>query len=120
MRDQQWEFMESVATLGTVWVCWWNKNGHHDRAKHVPDLLICGLIDGTELVDWLRSHDDWWTIGEWSDERYASPVGLTDVGRQALENRALYDMEPVTGGLCEPGWIAIPEKRIEMPEAPHA
>jgi hypothetical protein len=110
MRDSEWEFMERVAKLGTVWVCWWNKNRHHDVKTAPPDLLICGLMDGTELSDWLNSHKGWWVIGEWSDERYASPVSLTDVGRQALENRALYDMEPVTGGLCEPGWTAIPAK----------
>ena len=47
-------------------------------------------------------------IGEWSQERYASPVFITSDGRAALATRALYDLEPVEGGLVEPGWQAIP------------
>jgi hypothetical protein len=119
MRDQNWAVMERVAALAPkpLWICWWNKDGHHrpspsaqyaDGSGFRDDLLVCGLIDGMELCEWLRSHNDWWTIGEWSDERYAAPVTLTDAGRAALTNRAAYDMEPVTGGLVEPGWEAIP------------
>jgi hypothetical protein len=108
MRDSQWAFMERVASSGTVWVCWWNKDRHHDEKAAPPDLLICGLIDGCELLEWLHSHEAWWIIGEWSDERYAAPVSLTDAGRAALANRDPYDMEPVTGGLVEPGWQATP------------
>ncbi len=109
MRDAQWKFMERVAETGTIYVCWWNKNRHHDEAaRAISDLKICGLIDGMELLEWLNSHKEWWIIGEWSDERYAAPVSLTDVGREALANRHLYDMEPVTGGLVEPGWETIP------------
>jgi hypothetical protein len=108
IRDRQWEFMARVADLGTLWVCWWNKDRHHDREKASPDLFICGLIDGCELIDWLHSHDDWWIIGEWSEERYAAPVSLTDAGRVALAEREKYDMELVTGGMVEPGWCAMP------------
>jgi hypothetical protein len=107
MRDQQWRFAERVAAAGTLWVCWWNKNRHHD--KDVPsDLMVCGLIDGCELLEWLGTHPDWWDIGEWSDERYAAPVRLTDAGRAALASRHLYDMEPVTWGMVEPGYQAVP------------
>jgi hypothetical protein len=110
VRDGQWEFAELVNRLGTVWVCWWNKNRHHDRTKpHPEDLLVCGLLDGVQLIEWLHSHNDWWIIGEWSDERYAAPVSLTDAGKLALANRAQYDMEDVTGGLVEPGFIITPE-----------
>ncbi len=109
MRDQQWAFMEKVAKLGTVWVCWWNKDRHHDEKTAPPDLVVCGLINGMELIEWLHSHPDWWVIGEWSDERYAAPVQLTEAGRDALAEREKYDMEPVTGGLVEPGWICTPE-----------
>jgi len=116
-RDQQWAFMERVAALGMLWVCWWNKDRHHqpspsaqyaDGSGYRDDLLVCGLIDGCELSEWLNSHKDWWIIGEWSDERYAAPVQLTDAGRSVLENRAQYDMERVTGGLIEPGWECTP------------
>ena len=108
VRDGQWAFMEKVARLGTVWVCWWNKNRHHDYKTAPDDLLVCGLIDGCELLDWLHSHKDWWIIGEWSDERYAAPVSLTDAGRLALQNRHLYDMEDLHGGLVEPGFVVTP------------
>ena len=114
--------MERVAALAPnpLWICWWNKDRHHkpspraqyaDGSGYRDDLLVCGLIDGMELSEWLNSHKDWWVIGEWSDERYAAPVTLTDAGRVALANRELYDMEPVTGGLAEPGWVATPAKR---------
>jgi hypothetical protein len=111
MRNEQWAFADRVAELGTVWLCWWNKNRHHDTTKDgaLPDdLRVSGLIDGMELLEWLNSHKDWWVIGEWSDERYAAPVSLTPAGRAALANRELYDLEPVTGGLVEPGWICVP------------
>lgn len=110
-RDEQWKFMERVDQLGTVWVCWWNKNHHHAESK--PDLLICGLIDGMELLEWLKSHEDWWIIGEWSDERYAAPVSLTDIGKKALQERELYDMELVNGGLVEPGFCVMPARKIK-------
>jgi hypothetical protein len=116
MRNGQWKFMERVFEMGSLWVCWWNKNRHHDYDSCPPDLYICGLIDGCELIGWLNSHKDWWTIGEWSDERYAAPVSLTPAGKEALFNRAPYDMEPVTFGLTEPGWIATPAKRKEVRE----
>jgi hypothetical protein len=111
MRDTQWAFMEKVNRLGTVYVCWWNKNRRHDDTQPLPeDLQVCGLIDGLELLAWLKSHPDWWTIGAWSKERYAAPVSLTGAGRRALRQRSRYDMEPVTGGLVEPGWIASPAR----------
>jgi hypothetical protein len=106
-RDGQWQFADLVNSLGTVWVCWWNKNRHH-QPPHPGDLLVCGMIDGCELAEWLNSHKDWWIIGEWSDERYASPVSLTDTGRAALAHREQYDMEDVTGGLVEPGFVITP------------
>jgi hypothetical protein len=117
MRDGQWGFMDRVAEHGTLWVCWWNKNRHYgpspsaqyaDGSGYRDDMLICGLINGMELMEWLRSHEEWWTIGEWSDERYAAPVSLTESGRAALADRDKYDAELVTGGLVEPGWCAKP------------
>jgi hypothetical protein len=118
--------MERVNDLGTLWICWWNKDRHHERSPlaqypdgsgYRNDLLVCGLIDGMELLEWLHSHKDWWVIGEWSDERYAAPVSLTEAGRLALTEREKYDMEPVTGGLVEPGWIATPTERTYDPRA---
>lgn len=110
-RDGQWDFMQQVADQGTIWLCWWNKNRHHDRESAPEDLVICGLIDGMELLGWMKSHKDWWVIGSWSDERYAAPVSLTPAGHEALASRALYDLEPVNGGLVEPGWTCVPAER---------
>ena len=110
MRDGQWEFMEQVAKLGTVWLCWWDKNGRH-KDNQAEDVVAHGLIDGMELLEWIDSHKDWWVVGEWSDEHYAAPVRLTDAGRVALTKREQYDMELVTGGLVEPGWCARPAWR---------
>lgn len=107
MRDWQWHFAERVAATGTLWVCWWNKNRHH-TAPLPSDLFVCGLIDGCEILEWMNKHEDWWSIGDWSDERYAAPVSMTNTGLAALSNRAAYDMEPVTWGMVDPGWQAIP------------
>ena len=69
---------------------------------------MCGLIDGSELAQWLRSHPDWTEVGEWSDERYAVPIYITEAGREALDNRKQYDLEPVVYGMVELGWQAVP------------
>ena len=110
IRDAHWAFADKVLECGTVWCCWWNKN-HHHQPPYPSDLYVCGLIDGIELLDWLRSHEEWWVIGKWSDERYAAPISLTEAGMAALQIRDRYDMEPVRGGLVEPGWTAIPAER---------
>ena len=112
IRDHQWETLERIADKNPLYVCWWDKNRHHRRREHQPDdLKVCGLIDGMELVHWLKTHPEWTTTGDWSDERYAAPVWITEAGRTALENRHLYDMEPVEGGLVEPGWRAKPRQQ---------
>lgn len=110
MRDWQWGFMERVARQGTVWCCWWDKAGRYRDKDNPPpdDLLVCGLIGAMELLDWMGRHKDWWIVGEWSDARYAAPVSLTAAGKKALAERDRYDMEPVYGGMVEPGWQAVP------------
>jgi hypothetical protein len=106
IRDGQWDLMERTAKLGTLWFCWWDKARRHDPPA--DDVLVTGLISGMELLDWMKRHEDWWIIGEWDDARYAAPVQLTDAGRAALAERAKYDMEPVYGGMVEPGWVCTP------------
>ena len=109
IRDQQWNILERIARQGPqpLFICWWNKDRRH-REPHPEDLKVCGLIDGMELASWLRSHPDWTEMGEWDKERCAQPVYITDAGRQALGEREKYDLEPVMGGLMEPGWQATP------------
>ena len=113
MRDWQWTFMEHVDTVGTLWCCWWNKDSHFsaEEVAATPDLWVFSLINGVETLNWINAHPDWWTVGEWVPERYAAPVSLTDAGRKALAERHLYDMEPVVGGLVEPGWQALPAEK---------
>jgi len=103
-RDDQWRFMERVALFGVLWWCIWNKNGRLEREDEERDCLISGM----ERQEWMQAHSDWWIVGEWDEERYARPVRLTAAGQFALANRHLYDMEPVTGGLIDPGWSAVP------------
>ena len=110
IRDSQWAFMERLVRETTVNVNVWNKYGQEER----PDELRLDLISGQELCDWLRTHANWFQIGPQNYERWTNPVSLTDAGRAALVERAKYDMEPVTGGLVEPGWQAIP-----LPSAPN-
>jgi len=110
MRDSHWAFMEKVQQLGTLWWCTWDKERRHKPPA--DDVYVSGLIDAMELSEWISRHEDWWVKGEWSDERYALPVQLTDEGRRALAERHLYDMEPVTGGMVEPGWICVPAELL--------
>ena len=110
IRDHQWETLKKAALHNPLYICWWDKAGRHKGHKLPEDLLVTSLIDSNQLLDWLKNHPDWTEIGEWSEERYAAPVYLTDQGREALLNREKYDMEPVRGGLVDPGWICIPAK----------
>ncbi len=96
--------MERIAEHGTLWFCVWNKRGLPEQADEWRSCLVSGM----ELQDWMQTHATWFVCGEWSDDRYAAPVQLTDAGREALKHRDAYDMESVNGGLVEPGWQAIP------------
>ena len=96
IRDRQWEMLELIALHNPLYICWWDKAGRYKvKTDTPPDVWSCGLIDGMGTVRWLKAHPDWTQIGEWSDERYAAPVHITDSGRDALANRECYDMEPV-------------------------
>lgn len=140
-RDAQWEFMERVVREGIVWMCPWDKhkvhgvrcinkwcesrtfnpqtNGHFQCAHckavmaQVPDdrVYVFGLIGSNELFHWLDSHKDWWKRGRWSEKRCARSIRITDAGRTALTNRDRYDMEPIFGGMVEPGYLVTPWPR---------
>ena len=107
-RNYQWLTLEQIAEHNPLYICWWNKNRRLDESKAPPDLKVCGLISGNIILSWLNAHPDWTAIGEWDQDRYAAPVRITDAGRDALANRHLYDMEPVAGGMIEPGWLCTP------------
>ena len=104
IRDGQWEWMKRVAELGALWWCCWNKHGLPEAA----DESRMDLLSGMTLGAWFQTHPDWWEIGDWDERRYAQPVRLTTAGRAALAEYERYDREPVSGGLVEPGWIAVP------------
>lgn len=104
IRNRQWRFMERVALHAPLWFCAWNK----ERRPTSPDEMRSGLLTGMALLRWQQAHADWFVIGAWDALRDAEPIWLTPLGHQALQDRARYDMEPVEGGLIEPGWVAIP------------
>ena len=116
IRDRHWEILQMIADHNPLHICWWDKNRRHDKKDRPENLHVCGLIDGMELATWLRSHPDWTQADEWSDEECAHPFYITDAGREALLNRDQFDMEPVIGGMVEPGWQAVPREK-EQPEA---
>ncbi len=106
-RDCQWEFMERVAREGTVWMCPWDK---YKRHKDGDGVYVFGLVGSNEFFHWLDSHKDWWKRGRWSEKRCARSIRITEAGRKALANREQYDMEPIYGGMVEPGYIVTPAR----------
>ena len=111
-RDDQWEFMERVAREGVVWICPWDKYGRH---KNGDGVYVFGLLGSNEFFHWLETHKDWWKHGRWSDKRCARSIRITEAGRAALLNRELYDMEPIHGGMVEPGYIVTPLPKTAAP-----
>lgn len=107
IRDRQWEFMERALKHNPLWFCIWNKRGLPELENEWRDALISGM----KIQEWMRAHKPWFRVGKWNEERYATPVRLTPAGRWALRHRMRYDMEPVTGGLVEPGWSCTPAPR---------
>jgi hypothetical protein len=103
MRNKHWLFMERLRDEGGTWFCPWDKYRRHGN----DGVCVDGLI-GWGILDWVRTHRDWFKRGRWSDKKCAVRYRLTEAGLNALENWTQYDMEPVYGGLVEPGWQAIP------------
>lgn len=139
-RDGQWEFMERVAREGIVWMCPWDKHRKHGPRcpgicaalsrftpegeqwkcaqcgrvlPEIPDdgVYVFGLIGSNEFYHWLGDHKDWWVRGRWSEKRCARSIRITAAGRKALKNREQYDMEPIYGGMVEPGYVVTPWPR---------
>ena len=111
IRDRQWRMMEQMEEHGTLWVCIWNKR----RLPTAEDEFRDGLMGWEEKQSWFTDqHPDWFVIGddhEYDEKRDAWPFRLTDAGRAALQDRDRYDMEPVYGGMVEPGWTATPSPK---------
>ena len=118
IRNSQWELLERIAEHDPLWVCPWDKERRHSQIEERPnDLAVYCLLASNDLFMWFGEtgpHADWIEIGPWSEERYASPVRITAAGRSALEARDQYDMEPVYGGLVEPGWVRIPKREARV------
>ena len=118
IRNAHWRTQERMAEHDPLWCCWWDKAGRYDTRRGYgqeppADVELFGLIGAMEFGAWMRKHHDWFVCGEWSDERYAEPVRLTEAGRVALAHRELYDMEPVEGGMVAPGWQCVPLPKSE-------
>jgi hypothetical protein len=110
IRDYHWEIMEKIAENGALRVCLWDKK----RLEQQPDEVRMGLISGMEWMNWVNRHRGWFQISRaYDDARDTRLMKLTEAGRRALRNRVRYDMEPVEGGLVEPGWVAVPARRKE-------
>lgn len=107
VRDRQWRFMEKAAKFGTVWhIAYTRWREPKEDEEHVA------YLGHEELYGWFREkHPDWLIVGAFDEQRKGYPVTLSAAGYAALENREQYDMEPVFGGLVEPGWQAIPLER---------
>lgn len=78
--------------------------------ERIPDdgVYVFGLIGSNEFYHWLDSHKNWWKRGRWSEKRCARSIRITADGIKALENRELHDMEPIFGGMVEPGYVVVP------------
>ena len=107
-RNHQWDTLERIAQHNPLWICWWDKDNRFKNRDVPADTKVCSLLTANTILSWLNGHPEWTVIGEWDDSRYAAPVWITDAGREALQNRHLYDMEPVSGGMIEPGWLCTP------------
>ena len=119
-RDAQWEFMKRVAREGIVWMCSWDK---YNRHKDGDGVYVFGLLGSEAFFHWLGSHPDWWKRGRWSEKRCARSIRITEAGLTALANREQYDMEPIFGGMVEPGYIVTPwprKKAVAQNNAPGA
>lgn len=141
-RDAQWALMERIAEEGVVWMCPWDKYHRHGRRcscrycdcrqfsqvaqgwrcnscgtvmPKVPDdeVYVFGLMGANELFAWTSSHKTWFKWGPWVEKRCARSLRLTAAGRDALQHRELYDMEPIHGGMVEPGYIVVPWPQSE-------
>ncbi|MYD95529.1 MAG: hypothetical protein F4Y02_17990 [Chloroflexi bacterium] len=106
MRDGHWRVLERIAEHDPAYLCPWDKGGMY-RDDRPADVIVCSPLD-IDLFTWFKQHEDWTTFGDWDDARCAYPVRVTDAGRAALANRDAYDLEPVHGGLIEPGWTCVP------------
>ena len=108
IRDHHWSVLRKAVTFGQVWVDPWNRS----RRDEAPDEERFCLISGSEFFMWLEQHPDWTEIGQWDAQRAAYPIRLTPAGRAAVDAPEQFDLEPVFGGLVEPGWSAVPAPRV--------
>lgn len=123
IRDEQWRIMEAAAANGgAVRICPWDKKrvwrngqGYH-HLDPIPGEFRFSLLSFMETFSWFdMDHPDWFTTddADWDEERQTHLYRLTDAGRRALEERDRHDMEPVKGGLVEPGWQCVPIPKEE-------
>lgn len=101
--DGHWNFVRRLAREGVVHVCIWNKYHHKTRRNEQRH----GLIDGLELMEFVRQNRAWFGMGAYDRGRNTFPMWLTDRGRKALRTRADRP-QLVLGGLIEPGFQVMP------------
>lgn len=101
--DGHWDFVRRLAREGIVHFCVWNKYHHKEQRNEARH----GLIDGLEVLEFVRQHRPWFGSGAYDLKRNTRPMWLTARGRRALRRQAGRP-EMVYGGLVEPGYKAMP------------
>lgn len=98
-----WDFVRRLARQGVVHFCVWNKYHHKEQRNEARH----GLIDGLEVLDFVRQHRPWFGRGAYDRKRNTFAMWLTARGRIALRSRT-DRAEMVFGGLVDPGYQVMP------------
>lgn len=101
--DMHWDFVRRLARQGIIHFCVWNKYHHKEQRNEARH----GLIDGLEVLGFVRQHRSWFGSGAYDLKRNTRPMWLTARGRRALRRQADRP-EMIFGGLVEPGYKAMP------------
>jgi hypothetical protein len=101
--DGHWDFVRRLARQGVIHVCLWNKYRHKEGRNEDRH----GLIDGLELMEFVRQHRAWFGYGAYDRQRNTFPMWLTERGRRAVSTHADRP-QIVLGGLVEPGYQVMP------------
>jgi hypothetical protein len=111
-RDFDWAFMRRIARQGIVHYSPWNKNRLPTGRNEYRD----GLIGGLEWWGWVKRHRTWFCWSAWDPQRQTYAFSLTRIGKKiARRPPRRFDLEPVYGGLVEPGYREDPILRFHRP-----
>lgn len=103
--EGHWNFVRRLAREGIVHFCVWNKFHHKERRNEERH----GLIDGMEVMEFVREHRAWFGYGAYDRSRNTFPIWLTAAGRAALRTKADRP-QLILGGLVDPGFQVMPRE----------